>query len=87
MQEIRLTYVGGSSGHDGCPALYDVEGLPAEVADGREWAVIQGKRLDGEQVRAQLVDLRDNEDYVMVPKELIRDNMGLFARGESKGDE
>jgi hypothetical protein len=80
---MRLRYVGESSGADGCPALYEIEDMDPAVADGKEWVMVQGKRADGPEIPGQLVGLQDNEHYVMVPKDLIRKHLDLFAEEES----
>lgn len=75
---IQLTYLGGSSGDDGCPALYAIDGLPEKVADGKEWVMVQGKVVTDADVPPQLVGLQANENFVMIPKDLIRDHLDTF---------
>lgn len=76
---MRLRYVGGSSGADGCPALYEIEELDPVLADGKDWVMVQGKRADGDDVAVQLVGLREDEYWVRVPKDLIRKHLDLFV--------
>ena len=63
---MRLRLLGTSSGHTGCPALY---------ATDRDTYVVQGKLVTDQMALADLVDVRDDEFYVEIPKELLR-----FAR-------
>lgn len=63
---MRLRLLATSSGHTGCPALY---------ATDRETYVVQGKLVTDHEAIADLVDLREDEFYVEIPKELLR-----FAR-------
>jgi hypothetical protein len=60
---MRLRLLGTSSGHTGCPALY---------ATDRDTYVVQGKRVTDPEAVADLVDLRDDEFYVEIPKNLLR---------------
>jgi hypothetical protein len=60
---MRLSLLGTSSGKDGCPALY---------ATDRGTFIVQGKRVTDEAAIADLVDLRDDEFFVEVPKDLLR---------------
>jgi hypothetical protein len=63
---MRLRLLGTESGHTGCPALY---------ATDRGTFVVQGKRVTDPAAIADLVDVRDDEFYVEVPRGLLR-----FAR-------
>jgi hypothetical protein len=63
---MRLHLLGTESGHTGCPALY---------ATDRGTYVVQGKRVTDPAAIADLVDVRDDEFYVEIPKALLR-----FAR-------
>lgn len=58
--------LGTDTGHTGCPALY---------ATDRDTYVVQGKLVTDQQAIADLVDVRDDEFYVEIPKTLLR-----FAR-------
>jgi len=60
---MRLRLLGTSSGKTGCPALY---------ATDRGTYVVQGKRLTDQAAIADLVDVRDDEFYVEIPRELLR---------------
>lgn len=59
--QIRL--LGTSSGHTGCPALYETD---------RGTYVVQGKLVTDEAAIASLVDVRDDEFYVEIPRDLLR---------------
>ncbi len=63
---MRLRLLGTDSGHTGCPALY---------ATDRDTYVVQGKRVTDPAAIADLVDVRDDEFYVEIPRGLLR-----FAR-------
>jgi hypothetical protein len=65
---MKLRLLGTSSGKTGCPTLY--------VTD-RDTYVVQGKRVTDQQAIDSLVDLRDDEFYVEIPKSLLR-----FAEGD-----
>jgi hypothetical protein len=60
---MRLQLLGTESGHTGCPALY---------ATDRGTYVVQGKRVTDEAAIADLVDIRNDEFYVEIPKGLLR---------------
>ena len=60
---MRLRLLGTSSGKDGCPALY---------ASDRGTFIVQGKRVNDEAAIGDLVDLRDDELFVEIPKDLLR---------------
>jgi hypothetical protein len=60
---MRLRLLGTSSGHTGCPALY---------ATDRDTYVVQGKLVTDKQAIADLVDVREDEFYVEIPKGLLR---------------
>jgi hypothetical protein len=60
---MRLRLLGTETGHDGCPALY---------ATGRETYVVQGKLLTDQEAIADLVDVREDEFYVEIPRALLR---------------
>jgi hypothetical protein len=68
---MRLQLLGTSSGKNGCPALY---------ATDRGTYVVQGKVITDAEALASLVDVRDDEFYVEIPKELLR-----FADGVVSG--
>jgi hypothetical protein len=63
---MRLRLLGTDTGHTGCPALY---------ATDRGTYVVQGKLVTDQAAIADLVDVRDDEFYVEIPKALLR-----FAR-------
>jgi hypothetical protein len=65
---MRLRLLGTDSGHTGCPALY---------ATDRGTYVVQGKLVTDQAAIADLVDVRDDEFYVEIPKGLLR-----FAQDE-----
>jgi hypothetical protein len=67
---MRLRLLGTSSGHAGCPALY---------ATDRDTYVVQGKLVTDPEAISHLVDVREDEFYVEIPRLLLR-----FA--ESDGD-
>ena len=60
---MKLHLLGTSSGKNGCPALY--------VTD-RGTYVVQGKLITDPEAIASLVDVRDDEFYVEIPKDLLR---------------
>ena len=60
---MKMRLLGTSSGKNGCPALY--------VTD-RGTYVVQGKRVTDAEAIACLVDVRDDEFYVEIPKNLLR---------------
>ncbi len=60
---MRLRLLGTSSGHTGCPALY---------ATDRETYVVQGKLVTDQEAIGDLVDVREDEFYVEIPKALLR---------------
>jgi hypothetical protein len=60
---MRLRLLGTDSGHNGCPALY---------ATDRGTYVVQGKRVTDPAAIADLVDVRDDEFYVEIPRGLMR---------------
>lgn len=60
---MRLRLLGTSSGKTGCPTLY---------ATDRGTYVVQGKRVTDPAAIADLVDLREDEFYVEIPRELLR---------------
>lgn len=60
---MRLRLLGTETGHTGCPALY---------ATDRDTYVVQGKLVTDEQAIADLVDVRADEFYVEIPKNLLR---------------
>ena len=60
---MRLRLLGTETGHTGCPALY---------ATDRDTYVVQGKLVADEQAIADLVDVREDEFYVEIPKNLLR---------------
>lgn len=59
---MRLRLLGTSSGHTGCPALY---------ATDRDTFIVQGKLVTDPEAIADLVDVRDDEFYVEIPKTLL----------------
>jgi hypothetical protein len=65
---MRLRLLGTDSGHTGCPALY---------ATDRGTYVVQGKLVTDQAAIDDLVDVRDDEFYVEIPKTLLR-----FAQDE-----
>jgi hypothetical protein len=60
---MRLRLLGTETGYDGCPALY---------ATDRGTYVVQGKRITDQQAIADLVDVREDEFYVEIPRALLR---------------
>lgn len=60
---MRLRLLGTSSGHTGCPTLY---------ATDRGTYVVQGKLVTDPEAIAHLVDVREDEFYVEVPRNLLR---------------
>jgi hypothetical protein len=70
---MRLRLLGTSSGHTGCPALY---------ATDRDTYVVQGKLVTDEEAISHLVDVRDDEFYVEIPRRLLR-----FAREEPETED
>ncbi len=60
---MRLRLLGTESGHTGCPALY---------ATDRDTYVVQGKLVTDQEAVADLVDVREDEFYVEIPKGLLR---------------
>jgi hypothetical protein len=60
---MRLRLLGTSSGKTGCPTLY---------ATDRGTYVVQGKLVTDPAAIADLVDLREDEFYVEIPRELLR---------------
>jgi hypothetical protein len=64
---MKLQLLGTSSGKNGCPALY---------ATDRGTYVVQGKLVTDEEAIASLVDVREDEFYVEIPKGLLH-----FAAG------
>jgi hypothetical protein len=60
---MKLRLLGESSGKNGCPALY---------ATDRDTFVVQGKLVSDEEAIASLVDVRADEFYVEIPKDLLR---------------
>lgn len=60
---MRLRLLGTSSGKNGCPALY---------ATDRGTYVVQGKLITDEVAIASLADVREDEFYVEMPKDLMR---------------
>jgi hypothetical protein len=60
MRDLEFLWKDDGSGGGGCPALYRTEG----------GYVVQGVKL-GDQARAQLRQLADNEDAVYVPANVL----------------
>jgi len=60
---MRLRHIGTESNVTGCPALY---------ATDRDTYVVQGWKVTDPEAIADLVDLRENETYVEIPKALLR---------------
>jgi hypothetical protein len=63
IMSMKMRLLGTSSGKNGCPALY--------VTDCGTY-VVQGKRVTDAEAIAALVDVRDDEFYVEIPKDLLR---------------
>jgi hypothetical protein len=59
---MRLKLLGTSSGHTGCPALY---------ATDRGTYVVQGKFVTDPEAIADLIDVREDEFYVEIPRQLL----------------
>ncbi|HEY7147435.1 MAG TPA: hypothetical protein VH637_24580 [Streptosporangiaceae bacterium] len=60
---MKIRLLGTDSGKNGCPALYATE---------RGTFVVQGKLVTDEEVIAALVDVREDEFYVEIPRGLLR---------------
>jgi len=60
---MKVRLLGVDSGKNGCPALY---------ATDRDTFVVQGKRVTDEEAIAGLVDVREDEFYVEIPRSLLR---------------
>jgi hypothetical protein len=60
---MRLRHPGTDTGTAGCPALY---------ATDRDTYVVQGWKVVDADAIADLLDVRDNESYVEIPKTLLR---------------
>ncbi|HEY1621724.1 MAG TPA: hypothetical protein VGG25_29155 [Streptosporangiaceae bacterium] len=60
---MKLRLLGVESGKSGCPTLY---------ATDRDTFVVQGKLITDEEALASLVDVRDDEFYVEIPRGLLR---------------
>jgi hypothetical protein len=60
---MKLRLLGTTSHKTGCPSLY---------ATDRDTYVVQGKKVTDPEAIGCLVDLRDDEFYVEIPKELLR---------------
>jgi hypothetical protein len=60
---MRLCHLGTESGKTGCPALY---------ATDRGTYVVQGWRLTDPDAIADLIDVREDEFYVEIPRALLR---------------
>jgi hypothetical protein len=60
---MKLRLLGVSSGKNGCPALY---------ATDRDTFVVQGKLVTDREAIGSLVDVREDEFYVEVPRDLLR---------------
>jgi hypothetical protein len=60
---MRLRHLGTDSGKTGCPALY---------ATDRGTYVVPGWRVTDPEAIGDLIDLRENEFYVEIPRGLLR---------------
>ncbi len=60
---MRLRHLGTDTGQGGCPALY---------ATDRGTFVVQGWRVTDPEAITDLIDVRENESYVEIPKTLLR---------------
>ncbi len=60
---MKLRLLGTPSGKNGCPALY---------ATNRGTYVVHGKLVTDEEAISLLVDVREDELYVEIPKDLLR---------------
>jgi len=60
---MKLRLLGAESGKNGCPALY---------ATDRDTFVVQGKLVTDKEAIAALVDVREDEFYVEIPRQLLR---------------
>jgi hypothetical protein len=60
---MRLRHLGTESNVTGCPALY---------ATDRGTYVVQGWKVTDPEAIAGLIDVRENETYVEIPKALLR---------------
>jgi hypothetical protein len=59
---MKLRLLGTSSNKTGCPTLY---------ATDRGTYVVQGKKVTDPEAVASLVDLRGDESYVEIPRDLL----------------
>lgn len=59
---MKLRLLGTSSGKNGCPALY---------ATDRDTFVVQCKLVTDQEAIAALVDVREDEFYVEIPRALL----------------
>jgi hypothetical protein len=60
---MKLRLLGVESGKSGCPALY---------ATDRDTFIVQGKLVTDEEAITALVDVREDEFYVEIPRDLLR---------------
>lgn len=60
---MRQRLLGTESGHTGCPALY---------ATDRDAYLVQRKPVTDQEAIVGLVDVREDEFYVEIPKRLLR---------------
>jgi hypothetical protein len=63
LRNVKLRHLGTDTGGTGCPALY---------ATDRGTFVVQGWRVTDPEAIADLIDVRENESYVEIPKTLLR---------------
>jgi hypothetical protein len=60
---MKLRLLGTESGKNGCPALY---------ATDRDTFIVQGKLVTDKEAITALVDVREDEFYVEIPRNLLR---------------
>ncbi|MBB6173589.1 hypothetical protein HNR23_003649 [Nocardiopsis mwathae] len=59
---MKLTKIGTTSQDGGCPTLYETDS--GDI-------VVQGYRLTDDEARRQLEDVLPDEEFVVVPRELL----------------
>lgn len=67
---MRLTFLGTGSDNGSCPTLYETD---------RGTYVVQGYKVTDPEALADLRDVLEGEDFVEIPRELIK-----FARPEDR---
>ncbi|MDA2810818.1 hypothetical protein O4J56_09250 [Nocardiopsis sp. RSe5-2] len=59
---MKLRFIGTTSQGSGCPSLYET--------DGGDF-VVQGRRLTDPEALAQVKNVLEGEEFVVVPRELL----------------